>query len=65
MISQSERIEGFLGPSIRTSLLFGLQDRLERLEKMVINELKALGRQNIKPEEDRLSKPSLGSAFRG
>ena len=66
MIGQSERIEGALGPSIRTSLLVGLQDRLDELEKIVMDQegdLAALNRQTIKPEADRKNKARIGAGL--
>jgi TP901 family phage tail tape measure protein len=66
MIGQSERIEGALGPSIRTSLLTGLQDRLDELEKIVMDQegnLEALNRQTIKPEADRKNKARIGAGL--
>ena len=66
MIKQSERIEGALGPSIRTSLLIGLQDRLDELEKIVMDQegdLAALNRQTIKPEADRRNKSRIGAGL--
>jgi hypothetical protein len=66
MIGQSERIEGALGPSIRTSLLVGLQDRLDELEKIVMDQegdLAALNRQTIKPESDRKNKARIGAGL--
>ena len=66
MIGQSDRIEGALGPSIRTSLLIGLQDRLDELEKIVMDQegdLAALNRQTIKPESDRKNKARIGAGL--
>jgi hypothetical protein len=66
MIGQSERIEGTLGPAIRISLLVGLQDRLNELEKTVMDQegnLAALIRQTIKPEADRKNKSRIGAGL--
>jgi TP901 family phage tail tape measure protein len=66
MISQSERIGGALGPSIRTSLLVGLQGRLDELEKIVMDQegdISALNRQTIKPEADRKNKARIGAGL--
>jgi len=66
MIDQSGRIEGALGPSIRTSLLMGLQGRLTELEKIVMDQegnLAALNRQTIKPEADRKNKARIGAGL--
>lgn len=66
MIGQSERMEGVLGPAIRTSLLVGLQDRLDKLEKIIMEHegnLEALNRQTIKPETDRKNKSRIGAGL--
>jgi hypothetical protein len=66
MIAQSEKIESAVGPSMRTSLIIGLQERLNELEKIVLGQeanLNALNRQNIKPSTDTKTKPRINAGL--
>jgi hypothetical protein len=66
MQGQAERMGSILGASERTSMLADLQERINDLEKIVMDQegnLEALNRQTIKPEADRKNKARIGAGL--
>ena len=68
MTSQTANIGGIIGESARLSNLIGLQEKLNELEKVVMEQegnIDALNRQVIKPEADRQNKSRIGASLDG
>jgi hypothetical protein len=66
MLGQTERMENVLGASDKTNMLADLQERINEVEKLVMQQegnLAALNRQTIKPEADRTNKSRIGAGL--